>query len=159
MATKRKKEIYTNTGHPLSINEDRFIDKYLELGNGRQAVIEAGYTTKAPEAYSTNLLRKSYISEEIKFRRDQMHSANIATSKEVMDFLTKVMRGEVNDQFGLEAPVSERIKAADLLAKRTVDIDNRMAGKKDMQTPEISIKLDWGRDNNKEEDNNGNEET
>ena len=157
MATKRKREIYTNTGHPLSINEDKFIDKYLELGNGRQAVIAAGYTTKAPEVYSNSLLRKNYISEEIKFRRDQIHSANIASGQEVMDFLTKVMRGEVNDQFGLEAPVSERIKAADLLAKRTVDIDNRMAGKKNMDTPEIQIKLDWSR--NKEENNNGTEET
>lgn len=157
MVTKRKKEIYTNTGHPLSINEDRFIDKYLELGNGRQAVIAAGFTTKTPEVYSNTLLRKVYISEEIKFRRDQIHSANIASGQEVMDFLTKVMRGEVNDQFGLEAPVSERIKAADLLAKRTVDIDNRLAGKKDMSTPELKIVLDWNRD--KEEDNNGTEET
>lgn len=157
MATKRKKEIYTNTGHPLSINEDRFIDKYLELGNGSQAVVQAGYTTKAPQAYSNLLLRKIYISEEIKFRRDQMHEANIASGKEVMDFLTKVMRGEVNDQFGLEAPVSERIKAADLLAKRTVDIDNRLAGKKDMSTPELKIVVDWNRD--KKEDNDGTEET
>lgn len=156
MATKHK-VIRTSTGQALSIREDKFIDKYLELGNGSQAVIAAGFTTKAPQAYSTNLLKKNYIAEEIKFRRDKMHAANIATSQEVMDFLTRVMRGEVNDQFGLEAPVSERIKAADLLAKRTVDIDNRMAGKKDMSTPELKIVLDWNRD--KEQDNDGTEET
>lgn len=87
-----------------------------------------------------------------------MHSANVASGQEVMDFLTKVMRGEVQDQFGLETPVSERLKAADMLARRSIDIDNRMAGKKNMETPEVSIKLDWGRDK-KEEDNDGNEET
>ena len=81
-----------------------------------------------------------------------MYEAGVASSQEVMDFLTKVMRGEVQDQFGLEAPVSERIKAADLLAKRTIDIDNRMAGKNNMETPEIQIKLDWGR--GEKEDNN-----
>lgn len=153
-AAKRKKEIYTHDGHPLSINEDKFINKYLELGNGRQAVIEAGYTTKAPEAYSNQLLRKQYISDEIKYRRDEVYKAGIASGQEVMDFFTKVMRGEVLDQFGLETPVSERIKAANELAKRTVDIDNRAAGKKDMQTPEISIKLDWSR----EEKEDGQEE-
>lgn len=154
---KRVVKIFTHTGEPLSTLEDKFIDKYLELGNGRQAVIQAGYTTKSPDMYVNRLLKKTRIAEEIKFRRDQMHAANIASGQEVMDFLTKVMRGEVNDQFGLEAPVSERIKAADLLAKRTVDIDNRLAGKKDMSTPELKIVLDWNRD--KEEDNNGEEET
>ena len=83
-----------------------------------------------------------------------MYEAGVASGQEVMDFLTKVMRGEVADQFGLETPVSERLKAADMLAKRSIDIDNRMAGKKNMETPEIQIKLDWGRET-KEEDNDG----
>ena len=84
-----------------------------------------------------------------------MHSENIASAEEVMDYFTKVMRGEIKDQFGLEAPLSERTRAAQELARRTVDIDNRMAGKKDMSTPEIQIKLDWSRD--KEENSNGEE--
>lgn len=155
---RTKRTIVSNAGHPLSIKEDKFIDKYLELGNGQQAVIDAGFTTKNPRGYAQSLLLKEYILQEIKFRRDQMHSANVASGQEVMDFLTKVMRGEVQDQFGLETPVSERLKAADMLARRSIDIDNRMAGKKNMETPEVSIKLDWGRDK-KEEDNDGNEET
>ena len=156
MATKRKKEILTNTGHPLSINEDKFIDKYLELGNGSEAVVQAGYKTKNTRQYAQQLLTKQYISEEIRARRDKMHEANIASAQEIMDFFTDVMRGNVKDQFGLETPVSERIKAADLLAKRTVDIDNRLAGKKNMETPDIKIVVDWSRD--KEEENNGEEE-
>lgn len=151
MATKRKKEIYTNTGHALSIREDKFIDKYLELGNGSQAVQEAGFKTNYPEVYSNTLLRKVYIHEEIKYRRDQMHAENIASAQEIMDFFTSVMRGEVKDQFGLETPVSDRIKAADLLAKRTVDIDNRMAGKQNMETPDIKIVVDWSRDKKEDE--------
>lgn len=149
----RKVKILTNTGHELSTREDKFINLYLELGNGTEAVVKAGFTSKNPRGYAQTLLLKKYILEEIQFRRNKMYEAGVASSQEVMDFLTKVMRGEVQDQFGLEAPVSERIKAADLLAKRTIDIDNRMAGKKNMETPEISIKLDWSRD--KEEDNDG----
>ena len=150
---KKVVKILTNTGEELTPKEDKFIDKYLELGNGRQACIEAGFTTKNPDIYANRLLKNVKINDEIKFRRDQIHSANIASAAEVMAFLTSTMRGEVKDQFNLDAPIAERIKAADMLAKRTIDIDNRMAGKKDMQTPEIQIKLDWTR--KKEDDDDG----
>lgn len=56
------------------------------------------------------------------------------------------MRGEVKDQFGLEAPLSERTKAAVELAKRTVDLDNKLNGKADAV---VEIKLDWGNDEDK----------
>lgn len=141
--TRNKKVITTNTGHVLSTREDKFINLYLELGNATEAVAKAGYNCKSPRQYAQALLAKEYILEEIRFRRDKMYEAGVASGQEVLDFLSKVMRGEVQDQFGLETPVSERIKAADLLAKRSIDIDNRMAGKKNMETPEINIKLDW----------------
>lgn len=149
----RRKPITTNTGHALSPNEDKFINLYLELGNGQQACIKAGYKTKNPRQYAQTLLTKVYIAEEIKFRRDQAYKESQATAAEVMDYFAKVMRGEIKDQFGLEAPLSERTKAAQELAKRTVDIDNRMAGKKNMDTPEIQIKLDWSR--HKEDSDDG----
>ena len=150
----RRKQITTHTGHKLSIKEDKFINLYLETGNGSESVVKSGYTTKHARVYAQTLLTKPYIAEEIKFRRDQAYAESQATAAEVMDFFARVMRGEVKDQFGLETPVSERLKAADALAKRTVDIDNRLAGKKDMSTPEVVIKLDW----NREEKNNGEEE-
>ena len=64
----------------------------------------------------------------------------MATSEEVMDFFSRVMRGEVKDQFGLETSVADRIKAAQELAKRTIDIDNRIKGVGD---PVVEIRLDW----------------
>lgn len=151
----RRKIITTNTGHELSVKEDKFISLYLELGNGQQACIKAGFKSKNPEAYAYRMLGKTYILDEIRYRRDKAYAKSQATSAEVMDFFARVMRGEVKDQFGLETPVSDRLKAADALAKRTVDIDNRMAGKKDMQTPEVAIKLDWTRNKNMEEKNDG----
>ena len=72
-----------------------------------------------------------------------MTSASIATATEVMEYFTQVMKGEILDQFGLEAPLSERTRAAVELAKRTVDLDNRIAGKPDAK---LEIKLDWGKD-------------
>lgn len=133
----------THTGRTLTAKENTFINKYLELGNASQAVRDAGYQSKAPEQYGNALLRKSYIAEEIRYRLSQMQADTIAKADEVMQYFTAVMRGEVKDQFGLETPVSERTKAAVELARRTVDIDNRLAGKEDAT---INIKLDWGDD-------------
>lgn len=42
----------------------------------------------------------------------------IASADEVLRFYSSVMRGEMTDQFGLEASLDTRIKAADSLMKR-----------------------------------------
>ena len=66
----------------------------------------------------------------------------MATSDEVMYYFTQVMRGEIKDQFGLDAPLSERTRAAIELAKRTVDIDIE---KEQNTAPNINIQLNWQR--------------
>ena len=119
-----------------------FIDKYLELGNATKAAIAAGYSDKSADVKGSQLLSKSCVKEEIERRQQKFHEKNIATSTEVMEYFTKVMNGEILDQFGLEAPLAERTKAAVELAKRTVDIDNRVSGKPDGV---LEIKLDWKR--------------
>lgn len=142
---KQKREsLLTHTGHPLTPKESIFIDEYVSSGNIRQSVIKAGYKTKAASQYGYTLMNKVYIMEEINWRIDQMKSSKIADATEIMEYFSSVMRGEVTDQFGLEAPLSERTKAAMELAKRQIDIQNRGANK-DTQA-EVTIKLDWSRD-------------
>ena len=130
--TDKERTLYTtNTGHKLTVKQHYFIDKYVELGNARQAGLEAGYSEKHIDQNINSLLNKLYIQEEIKFRIDKRQKESIATGQQVMEFFTKVMKGEVKDQFGLEAPLSERLKAANELARRTVDIENKINGKAD----------------------------
>ena len=126
-AKKKYRESYsTYTGHKLTPKEAKFIDNYIATGNGRQSVIEAGYKTKAPHLYAYNLLKKVYIAEEINHRLDEIKSQKTADAVEILEYLTSVMRGEIKDQFGLEAPLSERTKAAQELAKRQIDIPNKL---------------------------------
>lgn len=72
-----------------------------------------------------------------------MKRRSVADAEEVMEYFSSVMRGEVKDQFGLDAPLSERTRAAQELAKRTIDIENRANGKADNV---VEIKLDWSRE-------------
>lgn len=72
----------------------------------------------------------------------QLEKQTMATAQEVMEYFTAVMRGELQDQFGLDASLADRTKAAQELAKRTVDIENREKGKADSVT---EIKINWRR--------------
>ena len=135
----------THDGHKLTSKEARFIDAYIEHGNQRQAVIDAGFSTKAPGQYAQILLMKIYIANEITYRMEERHKQSEASGQEVMEFFASVMRGEVKDQFGLDAPLSERIKAGQEIAKRTVDIANKIAGVKAGSDNAVTIKLDWKR--------------
>lgn len=143
---KKKKEkvpkFSTHTGHPLTPNETKFIDEYIQSGNGLQSVVKAGYATKNPRQYSVDLLAKPYIREEINFRLEQARTESIASAEEIMQYFTDVMRGNIKDQFGLEASLGERTKAAQELAKRQIDIPNKANAN---DAPEIKITLDWAR--------------
>lgn len=128
----------------LTEKQQKFILEYIKTGNAVQSYIAAGYVAKykSAQANSSNLLSKPIVQQEITKIRNAEFKKNVASSEEVMDFFSRVMRGEVKDQFGLETSVADRIKAAQELAKRTVDIDNRIKGIADNT---IEIKLDWNR--------------
>lgn len=121
----------TYTGAKLSKRQSVFIDKYIEYGNASKAGLEAGYEKKCVGQTVANLLKNNKIKDEISYRMEQKQKESIATGQQVMEFFTKVMNGEVKDQFGLDSTLSDRLKAANELARRTVDIENKLNGKDD----------------------------
>lgn len=126
----------------LTPRQKKFCQYFVELGNGRQAAIKAGYKEKTAGWMASQNLQKQTIRDEIERIKAPIEDHHIATGKEVMEFFTKMMNGEIKDAFGLDATNSDRLKAANELAKRTVDIDNRAAGKDDTK---VHISLDWTR--------------
>lgn len=143
-AKKAKRESFsTHDGHTLTPQEAKFIDEYL-VSNGRQAVLRA-YPERNPKSaaqYAQDLLNKSYINDEINFRLEKSKNESIADATEIMQYFTDVMRGKIKDQFGLDASLGERTKAAQELAKRQIDIPNRVNGN---EQPQVVITVDWTR--------------
>ena len=131
----------THDGVKLTVKEAKFIDAYVETGNQRQAVIDAGYDSINPGGYAQVLLKKEHIAREIGWRLTQLEDEKTASAKEILEFYTRVMRGEEKDQFGLDVTVGDRIKAANELAKRKIDVANKVQNGKDVA--EVRIKLDW----------------
>ena len=137
----------THDGQKLTEREDKFIGYYIITGNAVESADRAGYfkTEKDPKVrqskltvYSRKLMNKVAIRKEIAWRANQMESRRVADGQEVMEYFTRVMRGEIKDQFGLDAPLSERTRAAQELAKRLLD---NPVSNDDVKAPSINIKL------------------
>lgn len=102
----------------LTPKQKAFADYYLQTGNATEAAKKAGYSLKTARAIGNENLTKPDIKSYIDERIAEADRNRIADADEVIRFYTSVMRGEVKDQFGLEASLSDRLKAGDSLMKR-----------------------------------------
>lgn len=102
----------------LTPKQKAFVDYYIENGgNATQAAIKAGYSQKYANTNANKLLQNTTISKYIEERNKLIESKRIASITEVKEYWTRVMRGEEKDQFGLDASLQDRNKAAESLAK------------------------------------------
>ena len=109
----------------MNPRQKAFADYYIETGNAAEAAKRAGYKEATAKQIGSRLLTKVDLSQYIKERMDAVDKKRIASADEVIAFYTAVIRGEVKDQFGLDASLADRIKAADSLMKRYNVADDR----------------------------------
>ncbi len=102
----------------LTEKQLKFADYFLEMGNATEAAIKAGYSEKYAGTNTDKLLKNTNVKEYIEERKKQLDTERIANQEEVLEYLTAVMRGNEKDQFGLDAALADRTKAAELLGKR-----------------------------------------
>ena len=116
----------------MNARQKRFCDEYLIDLNATQAAIRAGYSEKTARQIGEQNLSKLDIREAINAQLERLHSEKTADAREVMEYLTRVMRREekeyspqtVMDGGGMshmtEVPckVSDANRAAELLGKR-----------------------------------------
>jgi phage terminase small subunit len=124
-----------------------FADYFLECGNQTEAAKRAGYSERSAYSQGNRLLKSdevsAYIAERMKPREDK----RIATADEVMEFLSKGMRGEIKDQFGLDPSLTDRINCAKELMKRYVAGQNakeNSEGVRILRTADGGIEVDDG---------------
>ena len=152
MSTPSKNiKYYTYTGRQITPLEQSFINHYLKTKNATQAVIEAGYKSKTPAAQGRALLDRDYIRGEIQHQLDEQKSRSIADSTEILQFYTSVMRGEVLDQFGIEASLDTRIRAANELARQQIEIPLKLE-QKNIQNNIGSIQINFTPRNTEDKD-------
>ncbi|WP_276862571.1 terminase small subunit [Anaerococcus tetradius] len=114
----------------LTIKQKKFADEYIKSGNAYQSAINAGYSKSYAKGNIVKLLENVSVKAYIDKKLSELESETIAESKEVLQYLTSVLRGETHDEvyykteFGGEAlgqvkvQNKDRLKAAELLMRR-----------------------------------------
>lgn len=102
----------------LTKKERIFADEYVKTTNGTQSAITAGYSEKTASVTGSKMLRKPKVRQYIDAIMSERSKDTIATADEVLEYLTRVVRGEEKDAFGLDVSVADKTKAAELLGKR-----------------------------------------
>ena len=114
----------------MTEKQKRFCDEYLIDCNATQAAIRAGYSKKSAAIIGSSSLKKPELKAYINKQLEQLHEKNIADSREVLEYLTSVMRGEQREQTmqlvgdgvqkiaDIDVSAKERLKAAELIGKR-----------------------------------------
>ena len=101
-------------GKELTPKRKAFADEYLTDLNGTRAYKAVYKNVKSDATASTNawrLLRNAKVKEYIAERMKKIQSEKTADLEEVIRFFSSVMRGEVKDQFDLDATISDRLSA------------------------------------------------
>lgn len=102
----------------LTRRQRLFAEAYIECGNATEAAKRAGYSEKNADVTGPRMLGNVGVSDYIARRMRAQDEALIASADEVLRFFSSVMRGEVKDQFGLDASLADRLNAGKELMKR-----------------------------------------
>lgn len=116
----------------LTLKQQRFANEYIISGNATESYKKAGYRANNDNIAAVEgkkLLRNPKIKPYIDERLKKIESEKTASIKEVMEYLTSVMRGEQTEQVlksagdyrqeitDIDVSAKDRLKAADLLNK------------------------------------------
>ena len=118
----------------LNARQKAFCEFYVASGNATDAAIKAGYSKSYARDRIHILMKSIGISRYIDELMQKVQSERIASAEEVLQNLTAMMRGEIQEEVVVvegegegvssariikkQVSAKERIKAAELLGKR-----------------------------------------
>lgn len=110
----------------MTIKQEKFCDEYiLSGGNASAAARAAGYSVNGSNVVGNRLLARPDVKGEIKSRLDEIRSEKVVDEKELLEFLSAVIRGEVVEEIVVpsgkkicaKVNCANRLKAAETLCK------------------------------------------
>lgn len=118
----------------LNARQKAFCEYYVASGNATDAAIKAGYSKQYASKNVNKLRQNTAINAYIDELMQKLESERIASAEEVLQNLTAMMRGEIQEEVVIvegkgdgistasiikkQVSAKERIKAAELLGKR-----------------------------------------
>ena len=102
----------------LTLKQKAFADFYIELANATEAAIKAGYSKKTAREMGCENLTKPHVKAYIDERLAQIDSDRIADAKEVMEYLSKGMRQELEEEVVVVEGCGEGYSEARIIKKK-----------------------------------------
>lgn len=118
----------------LNEKQKRFCEEYIKDYNGEKAAIRAKYSERTAYSMASRLLKNVKVKAYLNELTGEIKEDNIAEAKEVMEYLTSVIRGQSKSEIVVVEGVGEgcskaknikkkpdekeKLKAAELLGKR-----------------------------------------
>ena len=111
----------------LNPKQERFAIEYIKDMNNTKAAERAGYSKKSAYMHGCRLMSNDKVRKRVAELESEVKNEAIATAQEVEEFLTSAMRGQLTEEKSYknakekkekQIAMKERIKAAELLAKR-----------------------------------------
>ncbi|GAX06821.1 phage terminase small subunit [Secundilactobacillus pentosiphilus] len=110
----------------LTVKQRKFADNYIETGNAKQSAIDAGYAKRSAQQIGAENLLKPVIKSYIDQRMQQIENSKVADAKEVLQYLTSVLRGEVKETIVVGGPLGAES------VERPPDIKTRITAGKEL---------------------------
>ena len=103
----------------LTAKQRLFADEYVKSGNATQSAVKAGYNVKSAKVIGAQNLSKLNVKAYIEAKMAEIESHKIADAKEVLQYLTRVLRGEEKEEIP-DNVNGGTIKRPPLIKDRTV---------------------------------------
>ena len=85
----------------LTPKQKRFCEEYLIDLNATQGALRAGYSPKTAYSIGQRMLKNVEVQNYIQKHLEKIQNEKIADAKEIMTYLTAVMRGEEKEEVAL----------------------------------------------------------
>jgi phage terminase small subunit len=95
-----------------------FADFYLESGNIYESAIKAGYSENYAKTNASKLLDKDSVKNYIDDKLAEIQSQRIATVTEVMEYLTKGLRQELEEEVVVTEGIGDGCSEARIIKKK-----------------------------------------
>lgn len=109
----------------LTEKQKRLVDYFIETGNQTEAAIKAGYSKKNARFIASKTLDLPYVKAFLGKRLKEIEDKRIAKAKEVMEFLTSSMRGEIKEEAVVVEGVGDGCSAARIIEKQ-IGVNDRI---------------------------------
>ena len=101
----------------MTEKQKKFVDEYIKSLNAAESARRAGYAEKNADVTGAKLLVNPSVKSEIEKRLAEIKSVRTAELQEVLEFLTLVMRGEIEEETALSVGYGKTARVEKVMVK------------------------------------------